>query len=50
MWKIIKMELEKINVKNLEFNYLICLDILDIKSEPFTNMPGLVFNIFKKPF
>jgi len=44
------MELEKINVKDLGFDHLICSDVLDIKSESFTNMPGSVYDIFKKPF
>ena len=42
MWEIIETELEKINVKNLRFNHSICSGVLDIKSEPFTNMPGSV--------
>jgi hypothetical protein len=50
MWKIIEMEFEKINVKNLGFDHPICSSVLDIKSEPFTNMPGSVSDIFKKPF
>ena len=44
------MKLEKINVKNLRFDHLICSDILDIKSESFTNMPGSVSDIFKELF
>ena len=44
------MEFEKINVEDLSFDHLICSDVLDIKSEPFTNMPGSVCDIFKKPF
>src|SRR2546429_3616213 len=44
------MELEKINVKNLEFDHLIYLGILDIKSEPFTDIPGSVSDIFKELF
>ncbi len=50
IWERIEIELEEINVKNLEFDHLICLGILDIKSESFTNMLGLVSDIFKKPF
>jgi hypothetical protein len=50
IWEIIEMEFEKINIENLGFNHLICLSVLDIKSEPFTNMPGLVSDIFKEPF
>ena len=37
-------------MKNLEFNHLICLGVLDIKSESFTNMPKSVSNIFKELF
>ena len=44
------MELEKINVENLEFDHPICSGILDIKSEPFTDIPGSVSNIFKELF
>ncbi|CAI2187658.1 13073_t:CDS:2, partial [Funneliformis geosporum] len=46
----IEMELEKINMENLGFDHSICLDILDIKSESFTNIPGSVYDIFKEPF
>src|SRR6266498_1222591 len=44
------MELEEINVENLGFNHLICSGVLDIKSEPFTDIPGSVSDIFKEPF
>ena len=50
MWERIEIELEEINVENLEFDHPICSGVLDIKSKPFTNMPGSVCNIFKKPF
>src|SRR3954453_18977537 len=50
MWERIETELEEINVENLEFDHLICSGVLDIKSEPFTNMPGSVSDIFKEPF
>ncbi len=50
MWERIETELEKINVKNLRFDHLICSGILDIKSEPFTNMLGSVSDIFKELF
>ena len=50
MWERIEMELEKINVKNLEFDHLICLGVLDIKSEFFTDIPESVSDIFKEPF
>ncbi|CAI2188666.1 8321_t:CDS:1, partial [Funneliformis geosporum] len=50
MWERIETELEEINVKNLGFNHLICSGVLDIKSEPFTNMPESVSDIFKESF
>jgi len=50
MWERIETELEEINVENLGFDHLICSGVLDIKSEPFTNMPGSVSDIFKEPF
>ena len=50
MWERIETELEKINVENLGFDHLICSGVLDIKSEPFTDILGLVFDIFKEPF
>ncbi|POG64358.1 hypothetical protein GLOIN_2v1676687 [Rhizophagus irregularis DAOM 181602=DAOM 197198] len=50
MWERIETELEEINVKNLGFDHPICSGVLDIKSEPFTNMPGSVSDIFKEPF
>ena len=50
MWERIEMELEEINVENLGFDHLICSGVLDIKSEPFTDIPESVSDIFKKPF
>ena len=50
MWERIETELEEINVENLGFDHPICSGVLDIKSEPFTNMPGSVSDIFKEPF
>jgi len=50
MWEKIETKLEEINVENLGFDHLICSGVLDIKSEPFTNMPGLVSDIFKELF
>ncbi len=44
------MKLEEINVKNLGFDHSICSGVLDIKSEFFTDIPGLVCDIFKKLF
>jgi len=46
----IEMELEEINVENLGFDHPICSGVLDIKSEPFTDIPGSVSDIFKEPF
>ncbi|CAI2181552.1 18644_t:CDS:1, partial [Funneliformis geosporum] len=50
IWERIEMELEKINVKNLGFNHPICSSVLNIKSEPFTDILRSVCDIFKKPF
>jgi hypothetical protein len=44
------MELGKINVESLGFNHPICSGVLDIKSELFTKIPGLLCDIFKEPF
>ncbi len=50
MWERIKTELEEINVENLGFDHPICSGVLDIKLEPFTNMPGSISDIFKELF
>src|SRR3989337_4545025 len=50
MWERIETELEEINVEDLGFDHPICSGVLDIKSEPFTNIPGSVCDIFKEPF
>jgi hypothetical protein len=50
MWERIETELEGINVENLGFDHPICSGVLDIKSEPFTNIPTSVCDIFKEPF
>ena len=44
------MELNNINVENLGFDHPICSGVLDIKSEPFINIPESFCDIFKKPF
>ena len=44
------MELEQVNVESLRFNHPICFGVLDIKSEPFTKMPGSFYDIFKESF
>ncbi|RGB22340.1 hypothetical protein C1646_776250 [Rhizophagus diaphanus] len=50
IWKKIEIELEEINIENLRFDHPICLGVLDIKLEPFSNMPGSVSDIFKELF
>src|SRR5213076_3413643 len=50
MWERIEMELEEINVENLGFDHPICSGVLDIKSEPFTDIPESFCDIFKEPF
>ena len=50
MWERIGTELEKVNVESLGFDHPICSGVLDIKSKPFTKMPGSFCDIFKKPF
>ncbi len=50
MWKRIKIELEKINVKSLGFNHLIYFEVFNIKSESFTKIPKSFYDIFKKSF
>lgn len=43
IWKRIGTESEKVNIKSLEFDYLICSRIF----EPFTKKPKSFCNIFK---
>src|SRR3954452_4677647 len=50
MWERIKMELNNINVENLGFDHSICSGVLNIKSEPFINIPELFCDIFKELF
>ncbi|CAI2196270.1 17656_t:CDS:1, partial [Funneliformis geosporum] len=50
MWERIGTELEKVNVESLGFDHPICSGVLDIKSEPFTEMPGSLCDVFKEPF
>jgi hypothetical protein len=50
IWERIETELEKIDVKSLGFDHPICSGVLDIKSEPFTKMPGSFCDIFKELF
>ena len=44
------MKLNNINVENLGFDYPICSEDLNIKSEPFINIPESFCDIFKEPF
>ncbi len=44
------MELNNMNVENLGFDHPICSGVLDIKSEPFINIPGSFCDIFKELF
>ncbi|CAI2193553.1 19082_t:CDS:1, partial [Funneliformis geosporum] len=48
MWKSIGMKLEKVNVKTLGFDHPIYFEVLNIKSESFTEMPGSLCDIFKE--
>ena len=50
MWERIEVELNNINVENLGFDHLICSGVLDVKLEPFINIPGSFCDIFKEPF
>ncbi|CAI2190652.1 4907_t:CDS:2, partial [Funneliformis geosporum] len=42
-------ELEKVNVETLGFDHPICSEVLDIKSEPFTEMLESLCDVFKEP-
>ncbi len=50
MWERIEMELNNMNVENLGFDHLIYSEVLNIKSEPFINIPRSFCDIFKKLF
>ena len=50
MWERIEMELEQVDVESLEFDHPICSRVLNIRSKPFTKMPGSFCDIFKEPF
>ncbi|CAJ0750900.1 20090_t:CDS:2 [Entrophospora sp. SA101] len=41
MWGRIETELQNVKAENLEYDHPLCLGVLDITSEPFTNMPQL---------
>ena len=44
------MELNNVNVENLRFDHPICLGVLNIKSESFTNIFNSFCDIFKELF
>ncbi|CAG8576129.1 1962_t:CDS:2 [Acaulospora morrowiae] len=46
----LKHDVEQVNIESLGFDHPICSGVLDIKSEPFTKMPGLFCDVFKEPF
>ena len=50
MWERIEMELEQVDVESLGFDHPIYSGVLDIRSEPFTKMPGSFCDVFKEPF
>ena len=50
MWERIETELEEVDIESLGFDHPLCSGVLDVKSEPFTKMPGSFCDIFKKPF
>ena len=50
MWERIETELEEVDVESLGFDHPICSGVLDIRSEPFTEMPVSFCDIFKEPF
>ncbi|RIA91119.1 hypothetical protein C1645_822515 [Glomus cerebriforme] len=50
MWERIETELEEVDVESLRFDHPICSEVLDIRSEPFTEMPVSFCDIFKEPF
>ncbi|PKK56835.1 hypothetical protein RhiirC2_799207, partial [Rhizophagus irregularis] len=50
MWERIETELEEVDVESLGFDHPICSGVLDIRSEPFTEMLVSFCDIFKEPF
>ena len=50
MWERIEIELEEVDVESLGFDHPICSGVLDIRSEPFIEMPVSFCDIFKEPF
>ncbi|CAI2185467.1 18624_t:CDS:1, partial [Funneliformis geosporum] len=50
MWERIEIELEEVDIESLGFDHPLCSGVLDVKSEPFTKIPGSFCDIFKEPF
>ena len=50
MWERIEIEFNNMNIENLGFDHPICSGVLNIKSEPFINIPESFCDIFKEPF
>jgi hypothetical protein len=50
LWKRIETELEEVDVESLGFDHPICSGVLDVGSEPFTEMPVSFCDMFKEPF
>src|SRR6266496_3493147 len=50
MWERIETELEEVDVESLRFDHPICSGVLNIRSEPFSEIPVSFCNIFKEPF
>src|SRR5436190_19763818 len=50
MWERIGTELEEVDVESLGFDHPICSGVLDIRSEPFSEIPVSFCDIFKEPF
>jgi len=50
MWERIETELEEVDVERLGFDHPICSGVLDIRSEPFSEIPVSFCDIFKEPF
>lgn len=50
LWERIEAELEEVDVESLGFGHPICSGVLDAKSEPFTEMPLSLCDIFREPF
>ncbi len=50
IWERIETELEEVDIESLRFDHPICSGVLDIRSEPFSEIPVSFCDIFKEPF